>query len=232
LAITASSNDHVDRINAAIQRSRVDTGDINPDLLAPIAGFELACVGDVIVTRRNDRRLTTTTTDDLVRNRETWTVTHIADDRSITASSNEGTGTIVLPAEDAVEHVHLGYAATEHGNQGDTTHAAIELVSDHTARRGLYVGATRGRKRPNGCSTHTDQPSTPHANASTTRNNTCGQPTRDSAGPADSSDPPPTAPHAPPTTPTTMREHSSPPSKNADDPPPRPSPKQKPRSDD
>jgi hypothetical protein len=51
----------------------------------------------------------------------------------------------VLPAGYAAEHVHLGYAATEHGNQGDTTTTAIELVSDHTSRRGLYVGATRGR---------------------------------------------------------------------------------------
>jgi ATP-dependent exoDNAse (exonuclease V) alpha subunit len=144
LAITASSNDHVDRINHAIQQARADNGDIDPTVLAPIAGHEFACVGDVIVTRRNDRRLTTTTAD-RVRNRETWTVTHIADDRSITASSNEGTGTVVLPSGYVVEHVHLGYAATEHGNQGDTTHTAIELVTDTTSRRGLYVGATRGR---------------------------------------------------------------------------------------
>ena len=144
LAITASSNDHVDRINAAIQSARADAGDVDTKNLAPIAGGEFACTGDVIVTRRNDRRLTTTTTD-LVRNRETWTVTSIGTDRSITASSNEGSGVVVLPSEYAIEHVHLGYAATEHGNQGDTTTAAIELVSDATSRRGLYVGATRGR---------------------------------------------------------------------------------------
>jgi len=146
LAVTASSNDHVDRINAAIQSARAVAGDLDTDLLVPIAGHEFACVGDVIVTRRNDRRLVTTT-DDLVRNRETWTVTHISDDRTITATSNEGTGTVVLPAAYATLHVHLGYAATEHGNQGDTTTAAIELVSDHTGRRGLYVGATRGREQ-------------------------------------------------------------------------------------
>ncbi len=53
----------------------------------------------------------------------------------------------MLPAGYATAHVHLGYAATEHGNQGDTTTTAIELVSDHTSRRGLYVGATRGRSQ-------------------------------------------------------------------------------------
>lgn len=144
LAITASSNDHVDRINTAIQSARAAAGDIDPTTLAPIGGTEFACVGDVVVTRRNNRRLTTTT-GDVVRNRETWTVTGIGADGTITASSNEGTGVVELPADYAAEHVHLGYAATEHGNQGDTTAAAIEVVTDATSRRGLYVGATRGR---------------------------------------------------------------------------------------
>jgi hypothetical protein len=39
----------------------------------------------------------------------------------------------------------LGYAATEHGHQGDTVDVAIALVSSATTHRGLYVGATRGR---------------------------------------------------------------------------------------
>ena len=63
LAITASSNDHVDRINHAIQQARADNGDIDPNLLAPIAGHEFACVGDVIghppqrpATHHHDRR--------------------------------------------------------------------------------------------------------------------------------------------------------------------------------
>jgi DNA transposition AAA+ family ATPase len=144
LAITTSSNDHVDRINAAIQSARAAAGDIDSTTLAPIGGDEFACVGDVIVTRRNNRRLTTAT-GDLVRNRETWTVNHIDADGTVTASSNEGTGVVKLPTGYATEHVRLGYAATEHGNQGDTTSASIELVSDATSRRGLYVGATRGR---------------------------------------------------------------------------------------
>ena len=43
------------------------------------------------------------------------------------------------------DHVRLGYAATEHGNQGDTVDVGLQLVSPATTRRGLYVGATRGR---------------------------------------------------------------------------------------
>ncbi len=44
------------------------------------------------------------------------------------------------------EHVHLGYAATEHGNQSDTRHASITLVTPTTTGRGVYVAMTRGRE--------------------------------------------------------------------------------------
>lgn len=143
-AITASSNDHVDALNAAIQSVRLDVGDLAASSGARIGGHERAYMGDVVVTRRNDRSLTTNTGDP-VRNRETWTVTGMSAAGSITVSSNRGAGTTALPAEYTRSHVRLGYAATEYGNQGDTTAVGIELVSEATTRRGLYVGATRGR---------------------------------------------------------------------------------------
>jgi hypothetical protein len=43
------------------------------------------------------------------------------------------------------EHVRLGYAATEHGHQGDTVDVGIALISAASTHRGLYVAATRGR---------------------------------------------------------------------------------------
>jgi hypothetical protein len=67
-------------------------------------------------------------------------------DGSLTASHRAGHGVVTLPADYAREHVRLGYAATEHGNQADTVDVAIELVSTATTHRGLYVGATRGRE--------------------------------------------------------------------------------------
>jgi len=42
--------------------------------------------------------------------------------------------------------VRLGYAATEHGVQGDTVTVAIELATEATTRRGLYVALTRGQR--------------------------------------------------------------------------------------
>jgi DNA repair exonuclease SbcCD ATPase subunit len=43
------------------------------------------------------------------------------------------------------EHVRLGYAATEHGHQGDTVDVGTALTSAATSHRGLYVAVTRGR---------------------------------------------------------------------------------------
>lgn len=145
VAVTASTNTHVDALNAAIQQARLDHGHIDPDRSVRIAGGEYACVGDVIVTRRNNRHLTTTTGEP-VRNRELWTVHDVHADGAITAAALSGNARVVLPADYVIDHVRLGYAATEHGNQGDTVTVGIELATAATTRRGLYVGATRGRE--------------------------------------------------------------------------------------
>ena len=109
-----------------------------------IAAGETAYVGDVVATRRNDRRLVTSHGEP-VRNRDTWTVTAIHPDHSLTVSHQARHGDVTLPADYVTEHVRLGYAATEHGWQSDTVDTAIALTSPATTRRGLYVAATRGR---------------------------------------------------------------------------------------
>lgn len=144
VAITASTNEHVDRINQAIQRRRFAGHRIDPADKAVIADGATAHVGDRVVTRRNDRTLTTTTGEP-VRNRDLWTVSAIHPDGSMTVDSQLDAGTVTLPFGYIHQHVQLGYAATEHGNQGDTVTIGIELATPATSRRGLYVGATRGR---------------------------------------------------------------------------------------
>ena len=144
LAVVASTNDHVDTINHAIQTARLAAGHLDPTMATRIAGGETAHVGDVVATRRNDRRLVTSHGEP-VRNRDTWTVTAIHRDGSITVSHQAGHGDVTLPADYVRDHVRLGYAATEHGWQSDTVDTAIALTSPATTRRGLYVAATRGR---------------------------------------------------------------------------------------
>jgi conjugative relaxase-like TrwC/TraI family protein len=144
VAVAASTNVHVDTINQAIQHARLTIGDLDPDVATRLAAGEHAYVGDVVATRRNDRRLTTITGEP-VRNRDTWTVTAINTDGSITVSHRAGHGDVTLPVAYVREHVRLGYAATEHGWQSDTVDSAVALASPATTRRGLYVAATRGR---------------------------------------------------------------------------------------
>ena len=145
IAITASTNEDVDKINGVIQYLRAATDEISSaGGTASIGSDETAHVGDIVVTRKNDRRLETSVGEP-VRNREAWTVEAIGEDGSLTVSSNAGSGTVTLPADYATEHVRLGYASTEHGNQGDTVDVGLELATVATTQRGLYVGATRGR---------------------------------------------------------------------------------------
>ena len=117
---------------------------------SPIAGGEVAHVGDVVVTRRNDRHLTTTNREP-VRDRETCTISDIAPDGALTVIRQYGTGSVTLSIDYIREYVRFGYAATEHGWQADTVVAAISLATAATTCRGLYVAATRGRERNEVC---------------------------------------------------------------------------------
>ena len=144
VALVASTNDHVDAINHAVQAARIAAGHVNPHSVAAIAGGECAYVGDVVATRRNDRTLVTSAGEP-VRNRETWIVTAIGTDGWLTVTRDRGHGTVTLPADYAHDHVRLGYAATEHGYQSATVDHSVSLTSAATTRRGLYVAATRGR---------------------------------------------------------------------------------------
>jgi ATP-dependent exoDNAse (exonuclease V) alpha subunit len=143
VAVTASSNEHVDALNNTIQHARLAAGHLDPGSAVPIAGGERAHVGEVVVTRRNDRRLITSS-GETVRNRDLWAVAGTHPDGTLIITGPSG-GVVTLPAAYVAEHVRLGYAATEHGHQGDTVDVGIALVSAATTHRGLYVAATRGR---------------------------------------------------------------------------------------
>ena len=143
VAITAATNEHVDEINQTIRQRRARSGDTDTTAIGSIADGVVA-VGDVVATRRNHRQLHTTS-GDIVRNRELWTVTAIGPTGDLTVTDLTGTRTVTLPAEYALDHVRLGYAATEYGTQSSTDTASITLATPATTGRGLYVAMTRGR---------------------------------------------------------------------------------------
>jgi hypothetical protein len=144
VVITTATNEHVALINRTIQGHRVDIGQLDLDRSSMGMDAQPILVGDHIATRANDRRLRTSGGDH-VRNRETWTVTDISDAGDITARRHRAGDTVTLPAAYVGQHVQLGYATTEPGNQGATHDLALTLVTTATTGRGLYVSMTRGR---------------------------------------------------------------------------------------
>ncbi|MEL5990250.1 MobF family relaxase [Microbacterium phosphatis] len=130
-----------------------------------------AGVGDLVVTRLNDRRLTTGRA--WVKNGDRWQVTHRYDDGSL-AVRRLGRGdqphgkALVLPAKYVREELELGYASTVHRAQGASVDTAHALVDPEASSRELfYVAMTRGKHRnhayvivpdPHEVEAHLDQP--------------------------------------------------------------------------
>ncbi len=144
VAVTTTTNDHVDTINQHIQLLRLRRGDLTPDWIE-IVDRRHAHIGDIVTTRHNQRQLRTSAGDS-VRNRDYWTVTEITSQGGLTVTRIDGHGTISLPNDYIREHVQLGYAATEPGNQSDNATSSITLATNATTCRGLYVAVTRGEQ--------------------------------------------------------------------------------------
>jgi conjugative relaxase-like TrwC/TraI family protein len=144
VAVVAETNEHVDALNAAIQQARRQQHHLGYRM-AGVAGGEMAAVGDVVATRRNDRTLRTDRGEPL-RNRDRWTVTDVRIDGSITVSHLDGHGHVTLPVDYVRAHVRLGYAATAHGYEGDTVDIGLAVATETTSHRALYVAVTRGRQ--------------------------------------------------------------------------------------
>lgn len=105
-----------------------------------------ASVGDVVITRQNDRRIRTMR-GGWVKNGDRWLVTDIRRDGSALVKRLDARGgRTVLPPEYVAEHVDLGYAVTAHRAQGVTVDTAHVIVTASTTRENLYVSMTRGRQ--------------------------------------------------------------------------------------
>jgi ATP-dependent exoDNAse (exonuclease V) alpha subunit len=75
-----------------------------------------ASVGDVIITRANDRRLRLSATD-WVKNGDRWTITHVDRSGGLTVRHSRSQRTVRLPLEYVRESTGLGYASTIHAAQ-------------------------------------------------------------------------------------------------------------------
>lgn len=105
-----------------------------------------ASVGDLVITRRNDRTLQTTH-GGWVKNGDRWRITDIRHDGSLVVHRVDPSrrGSVVLDATYVREHLDPGYAVTAHRAQGVTVETAHVVVTAATTRQNLYVSMTRGR---------------------------------------------------------------------------------------
>lgn len=116
-----------------------------------LADGNRAGLGDLVVTRLNERRLRAEAGEGFVANRDTWRVTERGRDGSLTVVSVTSIGLdgapreLRLPASYVTANVQLAYAGTVHSAQGRTVATARGLVTDSTSAEALYVMMSRGQ---------------------------------------------------------------------------------------
>ncbi len=115
-----------------------------PGRQVDLADGNQASVGDLIITRRNDRRLRITATD-WVKNGDRWTILNLTRTGGLRVRHARNGRTATLPAGYVSTATELGYATTVHTVQGLTADTMHGLVTGGEARQQLYTMLTRGR---------------------------------------------------------------------------------------
>jgi hypothetical protein len=108
-----------------------------------LADGNQASVGDVIITRNNDRRLRLTATD-WVKNGDRWTITRVGEQGDLTVRHTRSHLTVRLPIDYVRESTGLGYATTIHAAQGVSADTMHGLSTGQESRQQLYTMLTRG----------------------------------------------------------------------------------------
>jgi conjugative relaxase-like TrwC/TraI family protein len=104
-----------------------------------------ARVGDMIITRANDRRLRLSATD-WVKNGDRWTISHIDRRGDLTVRHNRSQLTVRLPPDYVRTSTGLGYATTIHSAQGVSADTMHGLLTGQESRQQLYTMLTCGRR--------------------------------------------------------------------------------------
>jgi hypothetical protein len=136
IALVTATHAEAQQINESIQTQRIASGDLTTDRLVLGQADQPCFVGDVVQTRRND-------STSGVENRQTWIIKAITKDHVLLTSLTDSSHLRKITHEYAGSHLHLGYASTVYGVQGETTERSI--VGPGVDAAGLYVGLTRGR---------------------------------------------------------------------------------------
>jgi conjugative relaxase-like TrwC/TraI family protein len=137
----APTRDLVAELNRRARAHRLDHTPAASEM--SLADGNRASVGDVIITRTNDRRLRLTATD-WAKNGDRWTITGIGRNGDLKVRHNRSRLTVRLPAGYVQTSTGLGYATTIHAAQGVSADTMHGLVTGLESRQQLYTMLSRG----------------------------------------------------------------------------------------
>ena len=138
----APTRELVAELNRRARDHRLDHSEATAEVR--LADGNQASVGDVIITRSNDRRLRLTATD-WVKNGDRWTITRIGPRGDLTVRHTRSQLTVRLPIDYVGTSTGLGYATTIHSAQGVSADTMHGLLTGQESRQQLYTMLTRGR---------------------------------------------------------------------------------------
>jgi len=141
----APTRDLVSELNQQARAHRLEgVAPANVGSTLRLADGNEASVGELVITRTNDRKLRTSATD-WVKNGDRWTVLAIGDTGDLTVQHAQHGRTVVLPKEYVEASIELGYACTVHTAQGVTADTMHGLARGTESRQQLYTMMTRGK---------------------------------------------------------------------------------------
>jgi ATP-dependent exoDNAse (exonuclease V) alpha subunit len=132
----------VAQLNRRAREHRLDHSTATVEVA--LADGNQASVGDVIITRRNDRRLRLTATD-WVKNGDRWTITRVGRRGDLIVRHNRSHLTVRLPICYVRTSTGLGFATTIHSAQGVSADTMHGLLTGQESRQQLYTMLTWGR---------------------------------------------------------------------------------------
>jgi conjugative relaxase-like TrwC/TraI family protein len=138
----APTRELVSRLNQRAQDHRL--AGATPGQRVELADGNQASVGDLIITRRNDRRLRLSAAD-WVKNGDRWTILNLTRTGGVRVRHARNGRILTLPAAYVRTATELGYATTVHTAQGVTADTMHGVVTGGESRQQLYTMVTRGR---------------------------------------------------------------------------------------
>ncbi|MGK2875318.1 MAG: AAA family ATPase [Nocardioides sp.] len=141
----APTRELVSELNQQARAHRLEGADpARPGLARRLADGNEASIGELIITRTNDRKLRTSATD-WVKNGDRWTVLALQEGGDLTVQHTQHGRTVRLPQEYVEASTELGYACTVHTAQGVTADTMHGLAPGNESRQQLYTMLTRGK---------------------------------------------------------------------------------------